>query len=33
MQDDVRIYKQNKATAVYEGLELIMYYKTCIVGI
>jgi len=33
MQDDVHIYRQSEAIAVYEGLELILYYKTCIVGI
>jgi len=25
-------YIQSEAIAVYEGLELILYYKTCIVG-
>ena len=28
MQNDVHIYRQSEAIAVYEGLELIMYYKT-----
>jgi len=32
MQDDVHIYRQSEAIAFYESLELIIYYKTCIVG-
>jgi len=29
-EDDVHIYRLSEAIAVYEGLELIMYYKTCL---